>query len=71
MLGRLTSLVMLTGTGLAPISQALAGVISKWYLSLLFALPGVLVILVTIWMTSNPDFKGFTSKSTLIRPIYT
>ena len=64
MLGRLMSLVMLAGTGLAPISQAIAGVISKWDLSLLFAIPGVLVLLVTIWMASNPDFKGFTESLT-------
>lgn len=67
MLGRLMSLVMLAGTGLAPISQAIAGVISKWDLSLLFAIPGVLVILVTIWMASNPDFKGFTKSLTAAR----
>ena len=64
MLGRLMSLVMLAGTGLAPISQAIAGAISKWDLSLLFAIPGVLVILVTIWMAANPDFKGFTQSLT-------
>jgi MFS family permease len=66
MLGRLMSLVMLAGTGLAPISQAIAGVISKWDLSLLFAIPGVLVILVTIWMVFNPDFKGFTKSLTTV-----
>jgi MFS family permease len=64
MLGRLMSLVMLAGTGLAPISQAIAGAINKWDLSLLFAIPGVLVIMVTIWMAANPDFKGFTQSLT-------
>jgi MFS family permease len=64
MLGRLMSLVMLAGTGLAPISQAISGVISKWDLSLLFAIPGVLVILVTIWMALSPDFEGFTKSLT-------
>jgi MFS family permease len=59
MLGRLMALVMLAGTGLAPISQAISGVISKWDLTLLIAIPGVLVLLVTIWMALNPDFKGF------------
>ena len=60
MLGRLMALVMLAGTGLAPISQVIAGVIIKWDLTLLFVIPGGLVLLVTVWMASNPDFKGFT-----------
>jgi hypothetical protein len=57
-------LAMLAGTGLAPIFQAIAGVISKWDLNLLFAIPGVLAILVTIWMALNPDFEGFTKSLT-------
>jgi len=64
MMGRLMALVMLAGTGLAPISQAISGVISKWDLTLLFAIPGVLVLLVTVWMAFNPDFKGFTRSLT-------
>jgi hypothetical protein len=39
-------------------------VISKWDLNLLFAIPGVLAILVTIWMALNPDFEGFTKSLT-------
>jgi hypothetical protein len=67
MLGRLMALVMLAGTGLAPISQAISGVISKWHLTLLFAIPGVLVLLVTIWMAFNPDFKGFIENLAMAR----
>jgi len=67
MLGRLMALVMLAGTGLAPISQAIAGVISKWDLTLLFVIPGLLVLLVTVWMALNPDFKGFTESLTAAR----
>ena len=59
MLGRVMSLLMLSGTGLAPISQAIAGVLSKWNLTLLFALPGALVLLLTIWMAFHPALKGF------------
>ncbi len=59
MLGRIMSLVMLTSTGLAPISQAISGVISKWNLTLLFALPGMLVLLVTFGTAFSPDFTGF------------
>lgn len=48
MLGRMMSLLMLSSTGLVPISQAISGVLSKWNLTLLFAIPGGLVLLVTL-----------------------
>ena len=40
MLGRMMALVMLAGTGLAPISQAISGAMSKWNLTLAFASTG-------------------------------
>ncbi len=61
MLGRMMSLLMFSSTGLVPISQALAGVLSKWDLTLLFALPGALVLLVTVWMAFHPDLKGLST----------
>ena len=61
MLGRIMALIMLASTGLAPFSQAIFGAISKWNLTLAFALPGILVLLVTIWMAFNPDLKGFST----------
>jgi len=45
---------------MVPISQALSGVLSKWNLTLLFAVPGALVLLLTIWMALHPDLKGFS-----------
>ncbi|MEA4907984.1 MAG: MFS transporter [Chloroflexi bacterium] len=57
MLGRMMSLLMLSSTGLVPISQALSGVLSKWNLTLLFAIPGALVLLVSSWMALQPDLK--------------
>jgi MFS family permease len=57
MLGRLMGLFALAGTGLAPISQALAGALSKWNLTLLFVIPGVLVLLVIVWMAPHPALK--------------
>jgi MFS family permease len=57
MLGRMMSLMMLSGTGLVPISQAAAGLLSKWNLTLLFMLPGALVLLMTAWMAFHPDLK--------------
>ena len=61
MLGRMMSLLMLSSTGLIPISQAIAGALSKWNLTLLFALPGALVLLMTVWITFQPELKTFSS----------
>jgi MFS family permease len=61
MLGRMMSLITFSSTGLVPISQALAGIISKWNLTLLFTLSGTLVLVVTIWMAFHPDLKAFSA----------
>ncbi len=61
MLGRIMSLIALSGTGLAPISQAITGVISRWDLTLAFTIPGVLVLLVAIWMALQPELIGLTT----------
>ncbi|MEV6683395.1 hypothetical protein AB0N09_42075, partial [Streptomyces erythrochromogenes] len=45
MTGRLMSLLMLAGSGLVPVSQALAGALGSKNLSLTFILPGALVLL--------------------------
>jgi MFS family permease len=60
MLGRMMGLLTLAGTGLVPISQAIAGVVSKWNLTFLFAISGTLVLLVTVWMAFQPDLKAFS-----------
>jgi|SRR5215208_1319857 len=64
MLGRMMVLLMLSSTGLAPISQAISGVLSKWSLDLVFAIPGALVLLLTIWMAFHPNLKGFSESLT-------
>ena len=43
MLGRMMSMMMLSNTGLVPISQAISGAISKWSLTMLFAGAGALI----------------------------
>jgi hypothetical protein len=58
------ALLMLSRTGLFPISQAIAGVLSKWNLTLLFALPGVLVLLITVWIALQPELKSFSASLT-------
>lgn len=49
MLGRIMSLFVLSSAGLVPISQAMAGAVITWNLTLLFVLAGGLFVLVTIW----------------------
>ncbi len=60
MLGRMMSLLMLSSIGLTPISQAAAGALSKWNLTILFALPSALVLLVDVWVAFHPYLKGFS-----------
>ncbi|MHB9860191.1 MFS transporter [Streptomyces sp. YIM S03343] len=50
MTGRIMSLMMLAGSGLVPVSQALAGTLGSMSLPLLFILPGALVVLVAAGM---------------------
>ncbi len=61
MLGRMMGLLTLAGTGLVPISQAISGVVSKWNLTLLFAISGALVLVVTVWMAFQPGLKRFSA----------
>jgi MFS family permease len=67
MLGRMMALLMLSGTGLAPISQAISGVLSRWSLTGVFAIPAGLVLLVTIWVAFNPELKSFAESVTTAR----
>jgi hypothetical protein len=64
MLGRMMALMMLAGTGMAPISQAVFGAIGKWNLTLAFVIPGGLVLLATIWMAFHPDLRRFSTSLT-------
>ncbi|HEX9118655.1 MAG TPA: MFS transporter [Anaerolineae bacterium] len=60
MLGRMMSIVMLSSTGLLPISQAVAGAVAKGSLTLLFALAGALGLLLTLWAGLQPGLKAFS-----------
>jgi hypothetical protein len=64
MLGRMMSLLMLSSIGLTPMSQAVAGALSKCNLTLLFTIPGALVLLVTLWVAFHPALKGFSESLT-------
>jgi MFS family permease len=61
MLGRMMSIMILSNTGLVPISQAISGAVSKWSLTLLFAGAGVLILLVVLWAAPKPELKTFSN----------
>ena len=60
MLGRMMSMMMLSNTGLVPISQALSGAVSKWSLTALFAGAGALILVVTFITALQPELKTFS-----------
>jgi MFS family permease len=57
MLGRMMSMVMLTNTGLSPISQAITGAVIKWDIRILFVAAGAGLFLMSIWAARQPAFK--------------
>jgi MFS family permease len=57
MLGRMMSMLMLSSTGLVPISQALSGVVCRWSVTGLFALAGLLGVLLAFWVALQPALK--------------
>jgi MFS family permease len=60
MLGRMMSILMLTNTGLVPISQAISGAVSKWSLTALFACAGGAILLVAFVTAAQPELKVFS-----------
>ncbi len=60
MLGRMMSILMFANTGLVPVSQAISGAISSWNLTALFALAGLLMLLVVLWTAVQPELREFS-----------
>jgi len=60
MLGRIMSIMLLSNTGLVPVSQAISGAVSKWNLTMLFVSAGVLILLVTLWTAPQPEMRTFS-----------
>jgi MFS family permease len=58
-LGRMMSLLMLTNTGLSPVSQAVAGAVSRLSLLALFFGSGIGLVIVPIWVARQPALKAF------------
>jgi len=68
MLGRMMSMMMLSNTGLVPISQAISGAVSRWSLTWLFAGAGILILLVTVWAAPQPGLKVFSDSMMAANP---
>jgi MFS family permease len=68
MLGRMMSMMMLSNTGLVPISQAISGAVSRWSLTILFASAGVLILLVALWTALQPELKVFSDSMMAAKP---
>ncbi len=64
MLGRTMGILMLASMGLVPLSQALSGIVSRWNLTGLFALSGGLILLLTLWVASQPTLKLLSAEMT-------
>jgi len=60
LLGRMMSILMLTNTGLVPISQAISGAVSKLSLTALFGCAGGLILVVTLIAAAQPELKVFS-----------
>ncbi len=60
MLGRMMSMLMLTNTGISPISQAISGAVIKWSITALFLLAGTGLLLVPFWTAYQPALKTIT-----------
>jgi len=60
MLGRMMSIVVLSSTGLVPLSQAISGAVIKWSLNILFVTAGILSILATLWAAFQPGLKALS-----------
>jgi MFS family permease len=54
MLGRMMGMLMLTNTGLSPVSQALSGAVIKWNMTALFVSAGAGLVLVPLWTARQP-----------------
>ena len=62
-------MMMLSNTGLVPISQAISGAVSKWSLTMLFVGAGILILLVTLWAAPQPELKVFSDSMVAGQPV--
>lgn len=62
MIGRVMSIVMLASLGLVPFSQAISGAVSRWDLTMLFALSGGLILVLTLWAALQPALHSLSNE---------
>jgi MFS family permease len=62
MLGRMMSMLMLTNTGLSPVSQAISGAVIKWSMTVLFVAAGAGLLLVPLWTARQPALKSISEE---------
>jgi MFS family permease len=62
MLGRMMSMLMLTNTGMSPLSQAVSGAMIKWSLPGLFVMAGAGLVLVPLWTAFQPGLKAVSEE---------
>ena len=62
MLGRMMSMLILSGMGLVPISQAISGAVRKWSLTNLFVIAGGLNLLIPTWAVFQPGSEALKSR---------
>ena len=68
MLGRIMSLLMLASAGLVPVSQTISGAVSAWNLTFLFVASGISIILISLWMATQPALTQFSESLTAGQP---
>jgi MFS family permease len=68
MLGRIMSLLMLASAGLVPVSQTISGAVSAWNLTFLFIASGISIVVVTLWMATQPALTRFSESLTAGQP---
>ena len=66
MLGRMMSMLLLSNIGLTPVSQAVAGVVSKWNLTGLFFSAGGLMVILSVWMFTQPALRSLSES--MVKP---
>ncbi len=57
LLGRIMGLVMLANLGLVPVSQALAGVVSRWNVTMLMVFSGIGMLLLAVWLVGQSGLE--------------
>jgi MFS family permease len=60
MLGRMMSMLLLSNIGLTPVSQAVAGAVSKWNLTGLFVAAGGFMVLLSFWVFTQPALRALS-----------